>query len=59
MLSVLILLTKETKGYGKIFVDGEETYGKFNTGKDNLKTLGDIKFQKRKTGVKSAKKRAK
>jgi len=50
---------KSTKGYGKIFVDGEETYGKFNTGKDNLKTLGDIKFQKRKTGVKSAKKRAK
>ena len=50
---------RSTKGYGKIFVDGEETYGKFNTGKDNLKTLGDIKFQKRKTGVKSAKKRAK
>ncbi len=50
---------KSTKGYGKIFVDGEETYGKFNTGKDNLKTLGDIKFQKRKTGIKSAKKRAK
>lgn len=50
---------KSTKGYGKIIVDGEETYGKFNTGKDNLKTLGDIKFQKRKTGVKSAKKRAK
>ena len=49
---------KSTKGYGKIFVDGEERYGKFNTGKDNLKTLGDIKFQKRKTGVKSAKKRA-
>ena len=50
---------KSTKGYGKIRVDGEETYGKFNTGKDNLKTLGDIKFAKRKTGVKSAKKRAK
>ena len=50
---------KSTKGYGKIIVDGEETYGKFNTGKDNLKTLGDIKFQKRKTGIKSAKKRAK
>lgn len=49
---------KSTKGYGKIIVDGEETYGKFNTGKDNLKTLGDIKFQKRKTGIKSAKKRA-
>ena len=48
---------KSTKGYGKIFVDGEETYGKFNTGKDNLKTLGDIKFAKRTTGVKSAKKR--
>ena len=30
---------KSTKGYGKIFVDGEETYGKFNTGKDKLKTL--------------------
>ena len=50
---------KSTKGYGKIFVDGEETYGKFNTGVDNLKTLGDIKFAKRTTGVKSAKKRAK
>ena len=50
---------KSTVGYGKIFVDGEETYGKFNTGKDNLKTLGDIKFAKRTTGVKSAKKRVK
>jgi len=50
---------KSTKGYGKIIVDGEETYGKFNTGKDNLKTLGDIKFAKRTTGVKSAKKRVK
>ena len=50
---------KSTKGYGKIFVDGEETYGKFNTGVDNLKTLGDIKFAKRTTGVKSAKKRTK
>ena len=50
---------KSTKGYGKIFVDGEETYGKFNTGKDNLKALGDIKFAKRTTGVKSAKKRVK
>ena len=50
---------KSTKGYGKILVDGEETYGKFNTGKDNLKTLGDIKFAKRKTGVKSSKKRVK
>ena len=50
---------KSTKGYGKIIGDGEETYGKFNTGKDNLKTLGDIKFAKRTTGVKSAKKRVK
>ena len=49
---------KSTVGYGKIFVDGEETYGKFNTGKDNLKSLADIKFQKRSTGQRSARRRA-
>lgn len=46
-------------GYGHVFVDGVDTYGKFNTGKENVKTLGDVKLQKHSTGKKSAQKRIK